>query len=55
MAALNLLRLHRITGDPEFEKMADQLGRTFSGSVSQFSSAYTQLLVAVEFGIGTIP
>ncbi len=52
VAALNLLRLHRITGDSEFEKMADQLGRTFSGSVSQFSSAYTQLLVAVEFGLG---
>ncbi len=52
VAALNLLRLHRITGNPEFEKMADQLGRTFSGSVSQFSSAYTQLLVSVEFGLG---
>ena len=52
VAALNLLRLHRITGDPEFEKLADLLGRAFSTSVNQFPSAYTQLLVALEFGIG---
>jgi uncharacterized protein YyaL (SSP411 family) len=52
VAALNLLRLHRLTGDPEFEKMADLLGRAFSGSVNQFPSAYTQLLVALEFGMG---
>ncbi len=52
VAALNLLRLHRITGDPEFEKRADLLGRAFSGSVNQFPSAYTQLLVALEFSIG---
>ena len=52
VAALNLLRLHRITGDPEFEKLADLLGRAFSASVDQFPSAYTQLLVALEFSMG---
>jgi uncharacterized protein len=52
VAALNLLRLHRITGDHEFEKLADMLGRAFSGSVNQFPSAYTQLLLALEFGMG---
>ena len=52
VAALNLIRLHRITGDPEFEKQADLLGRAFSASVDQFPSAYTQLLVALEFSMG---
>jgi uncharacterized protein YyaL (SSP411 family) len=52
VAALNLTRLHRITGDPEFEKLADLLGRAFSASVNQFPSAYTQLLMALEFGVG---
>jgi len=52
VAALNLLRLNRVTGDPEFDKLADMLGRAFSGSVDQFPSAYTQLLVALEFSIG---
>ncbi len=52
VAALNLLRLHRITGEPEFEKLADLLGRAFSASVDQFPSAYTQLLVALEFSMG---
>ena len=52
VAALNMLRLHRITGDPEFEKLADLLGRAFSASVNQFPSAYTQLLMALEFAVG---
>jgi uncharacterized protein len=52
VAALNLLRLGRITGNSETEELADKVGRTFAGSVSQFPSAYTQLLMAIEFGLG---
>lgn len=49
VAALNLVRLGRITGNPEWERKADRLMAAFSGSVGQFPSAYTQLLMAVEF------
>ena len=52
VAALNLLRLGRITANPELERKAHQIGHTFSGSVKQFPSAYTQFLMAVDFGLG---
>lgn len=52
VAALNLLRLSRITANPELEVMADRLVRAFSGNVRQFPSAYTQLLSAVDFALG---
>ncbi len=52
VAALNLLRLGRITANPELERNAHQIGRTFSGTVKQFPSAYTQFLMALEFGLG---
>lgn len=52
VAALNLLRLGRIAAAPDLEEKADRIGRAFSGSVKQFPSAYTQLMMAVEFGLG---
>jgi len=52
VAALNLLRLGRATGDPELEAKAERLFRAFSGTVRQFPSAYTHLLCAVEFALG---
>jgi hypothetical protein len=52
VAALNMLRLGRIVAAPGLEAKADRIGRAFSGSVKQFPSAYTQLMMAVEFGLG---
>jgi uncharacterized protein YyaL (SSP411 family) len=52
VATLNLLRLGRITADPELEQKADLIGRAFAGSVRQFPSAFTHLMAALEFGIG---
>lgn len=52
VAALNLLRLGRITGRTDLEVRAQRIGRAFAGSVEQFPSAYTQFLTAVEFAIG---
>ena len=52
VAALNLLRLGRITGRPDLEGKAEQIGRAFAKSVEQYPSAYTQMLTAVEFAIG---
>ncbi len=52
VGALNLLRLGRITANTDFEDRAIKIGRTFSKLINQSPSAYTQLLLAVDFAIG---
>ncbi len=52
VSMLNLLRLARITGNAELESMSAAIGKTFSAQVVQFPSAYTQLLVALDFDLG---
>jgi len=52
VAMLNLLRLGRITATSDLEDKAARIGSAFSGSVKQLPSAHTQLMVALEFGIG---
>jgi len=52
VAMLNLLRLARITGDPEFEQKAQYLGRSFSGAIEQSPAAYTMLMTALDFAFG---
>jgi uncharacterized protein YyaL (SSP411 family) len=52
VAALNLLRLGRITAKAEFEEKAVTIERAFSKAVKQMPSAYTQLLLAVDFALG---
>ena len=52
IAAMNLLRLGRMTGNPEFEKQADLLVRTFARQVSSQPVAYTQFLQALDFAHG---
>jgi uncharacterized protein YyaL (SSP411 family) len=52
VAALNLLRLGRITANTNFEEKAVKIGRAFSTPVNQSPSAYTQLMVAVDFAVG---
>ncbi|GAH94454.1 unnamed protein product, partial [marine sediment metagenome] len=49
---LNMLRLGRITANYDFEEKAARIGRAFSRNVKQSPSAYTQLMVAVDFGVG---
>ena len=49
---LNLLRLGRMTAKSNLEEKAVKIGRAFSGSVKQSPSSYTQLMVALDFGIG---
>ena len=51
VAMLNLLRLGRITGNPELEKRAAQIGRAFP-AILDSPSAYTQLMVAIDFAVG---
>ncbi len=52
VAASNLLRLGRITATSHFEEKAMRIGRAFSGVVSESPSTFTQLMVAVDFGVG---
>ena len=52
MAMLNLLRLGRMTANSDLEEKAAKIGRAFSRSVKQSPSAHTQLMVALDFGIG---
>ncbi len=52
IAALNLLRLARITGITELEVKASLLGKAFSQSISNSPSAFTQFLCALDFAIG---
>ncbi|MFC1917976.1 thioredoxin domain-containing protein [Chloroflexota bacterium] len=49
---LNLLRLGRITANADYEEKAARIGRAFYAQVSQSPSAYTQLMVAVDFAVG---
>ena len=53
VAMLNLLRLARMTGASDLEEMAFQLSRHFAQDVSRLPSAYTQLLIALDFALGT--
>ncbi|MCC7292152.1 MAG: thioredoxin domain-containing protein [Phycisphaerales bacterium] len=45
----NLLRLSRMTGEPEFEKRASQLTQAFGGSIGRAPVAYTHFLCGVDF------
>jgi uncharacterized protein len=49
---LNLLRLSRITADSDLEKKAIKIMLAFSSDVINVPSGYTQLMVALGFGIG---
>jgi uncharacterized protein YyaL (SSP411 family) len=52
VAAMNLLRLGRMTGNVDMDKRADKLTRAFSGQIQEQPMAYTQMLNALEFMIG---
>ena len=49
---LNLLRLARITGKPEYETMAVKIGAAFSNTVKRSPSNFAQLLCALSFAAG---
>lgn len=52
VAMLNLIRLGKITADPEFERKAEAIGKAFSELVAQAPSAYTMLMTALDFTLG---
>ncbi len=49
---LNLLRLGRMTAATEFEEKAARIGWAFSKIAAQSPSAFTQLMVGLDFAVG---
>ncbi|MHA1130179.1 MAG: thioredoxin domain-containing protein, partial [Candidatus Helarchaeota archaeon] len=54
VAMLNLLRMGEITGKARFTEYASQLGRAFANQVIQSPSAFTFLMVGLEFVVGNL-
>lgn len=52
VAALNLLRLARMTGNAQFEENASQVLRAFSQEVTHVPTSHTFLLTALDFARG---
>jgi len=52
VAALNLIRLGRMTGAPDLTDKAMQVAGAFAKRIRAYPSAYTQFLAALEFMIG---
>jgi uncharacterized protein YyaL (SSP411 family) len=52
VAALNLLRLGRMTGNSTWEEQADRLMRFFASQVAMLPPAYTHYLQALDFTLG---
>lgn len=51
VTALNLLRLARITGKPEYEQAAIKQMRYFAAEVKHFPPSYTFFLTALQFAL----
>ena len=52
VAALNSLRLARMTANATYETKCQDLMRAFSTQVGNYSAGHTQLLIALDFAIG---
>lgn len=52
VAALNLLRLARLTGDNQLEEDAEKQLMAFAGTIREHPAAYTSFLNAIWFAIG---
>ncbi len=52
VAFLNGLRLGRMTGNRDLEKIAEQMIKTFSDTIRQYPLGYTQFLCALDFALG---
>jgi len=52
VAALNFMRLGRMTGDIKLEQMAEALIQSFSSEIAAYPMGYTQMLNAIDFMIG---
>ncbi len=49
---LNLLKLSRLTANPEYEELASQMSRSFSVKIEKAPAGSTMMLQAIDFAIG---
>lgn len=52
VAAMNLIRLARLTSNPDFEEKAFQIGRSFAGQINRIPQGHTHFLSALMFAYG---
>ena len=52
VAAMNLIRLGRLTSNPEYEEKAFQIGNSFAGQINMVPQGHTQFLNALLFAYG---
>lgn len=52
VAMLNLLRLGRMTGNPEYEEKAMAIGKAFARAIRRSPASHTQALSALDFALG---
>ncbi len=52
VAMLVLLRLSGLTAKPEFEELAAKISKAFSTQILQMVSAYSQMMIAVDYAVG---
>jgi uncharacterized protein YyaL (SSP411 family) len=52
VSMLNLLRLAQLTGNVEYEKRADHIGRVFAENVRTSPVAHTLMMVGVDYAVG---
>ncbi|MFC4767617.1 thioredoxin domain-containing protein [Effusibacillus consociatus] len=51
VATLNLLRLARLTGNQEYEKLAERQFKAFAGNVKAYPPGFTHTLMALQFAM----
>ncbi len=52
VSMLNLVRLARLLGDNKYEDIAIRIGRTFSDEIVRIPSAYSMMLLGLDFVLG---
>jgi uncharacterized protein YyaL (SSP411 family) len=52
VAAFNLIRLAHMTSEMQYEEKARQLLQAFSAEVTRLPSAYSQMMIALDFALG---
>lgn len=52
VALLNLMRLARLLGDNKYEYHANDIGKAFSGDINRSHSAFSMMLVGLDFALG---
>jgi len=52
VAMMNLLKLSRLTANPEYEELASQMSKSFSVKIENAPAGSTMMLQAIDFAIG---